>query len=192
MKIKIIENYPNYAVTTDGDIYNLCTGKKLKPIKRNGYLEVGLYAEKKEKIFKIHRLVANAFLPNKKALPCVNHKDENKENNNVDNLEWCTYLYNNTYGNSKPINNLKNGAPKLRKKVYMFSRNGSFIAEFCSVRDAGRRTGINQSNITKCCNGKVKSAGGYYWSYLLEVKGQDRRKEKLKEQYKGYADLFGL
>ena len=165
--MKTIKGFSNYAVSADGNVYNVKTNKKLKPIKRNGYLHVGLYVEGKEKIFSIHRLVAMAFIPNPNMLTYVNHKDENKANNAVENLEWCTPRYNNHYGKSKPVNNLKNGAVKQRKKVCMFSKDGRLIAEYCSAREADRQTGINQSNITKCCKGKASVAGGYVWAYSM-------------------------
>lgn len=166
--MKIIKGFSNYAVSADGNVYNIETGRKLKPIKRNGYLHVGLYTGEKEKLFSIHRLVADAYLPNEKRLPCVNHKDENKENNSVENLEWCDCKYNNHYGQNKPVNNLLKGHIKLQKGVYMFSKDGRLIAEYCSAREAARQNGINQSNITKCCKKKVGSAGGYIWTYYTE------------------------
>ena len=70
---------------------------KLK-MKSNGYLYVGLHKDGKEKCFHIHRLVAHMFIDNHNCLPQVNHKDENKQNNNIDNLEWCTNEYNQKYG----------------------------------------------------------------------------------------------
>ncbi len=91
--------YPNYEVSNQGKVRNARTGIERKPQKREyGYLQVNLYNDKKQKMFKIHRLVAMAFLPNPDNLPCINHRDETPSNNCVDNLEWCTYQYNNTYG----------------------------------------------------------------------------------------------
>ena len=68
---------------------------------KHGYNEVHLHKDNKTKIYKVHRLVAQAFIKNPNNLPCVNHIDENKTNNNVNNLEWCTYKYNNNYGTKK-------------------------------------------------------------------------------------------
>lgn len=164
-----IKGYPDYCVTDKGEVYSLKTAKMLKPTKRGRYLSVGLYNDGEEELFTIHRLVAEAFLPNEKGLPCVNHKDENKMNNCVDNLEWCTYKYNNHYGKNKPVNNLKNGSVKNRKGVCMFSKDGRLIAEYCSAREAARQTDLNQSNITKCCKGKHKTAGGYIWVYQKDI-----------------------
>lgn len=101
---KDIQGYDGlYQVSNIGRVKSLNysrTGKEkiLKPCKANGYLQVYLYKEGKSKMYKIHRLVAMAFIPNPDNLPCVNHIDEDKSNNCEDNLEWCTVAYNNTYG----------------------------------------------------------------------------------------------
>lgn len=93
--------------------YNFSTrsykGKNIKPQIKNNYFQVGLGKDGKIKWFMVHRLVANAFLKNQYNLPCVNHKDENKTNNKVDNLEWCTQSYNINYGsrNEKVAEKLK-------------------------------------------------------------------------------------
>lgn len=163
--MKIIDDFPDYGITENGDVYRLNTMHKLKQVKRWGYSEVHLFKNGKGKNVKVHRLVAKAFIPNPYELPCVNHKDENRSNNNVENLEWCSYKYNNYYGNSKPVNNLKLGAIKNSKKVQQFSLQGVLISEYNSVREAMRKTGFNQTNIGKCCNGVYKQAYGFYWKY---------------------------
>ena len=77
----------------------------LKPMITNNYYSVGLSKEGKVKCIRVHRLVAIAFIPNPDNLPCINHKDENKLNNKVENLEWCTITYNNNYnGHNTKIN----------------------------------------------------------------------------------------
>lgn len=96
---KDIKGYEGlYLVSNLGDVYSCLSNKKLKPGSDNGYLKVNLCKNNKVKQFTVHRLVALAFLPNENNYPCVNHKDENPSNNNVNNLEWCTYKYNNNYG----------------------------------------------------------------------------------------------
>ena len=154
-------------------------GKMLKPhIGKFGYKQVILY-NKKPKLFKVHRLVAKLFLPNPNNYPCVNHKDENPSNNKVDNLEWCTYSYNLSYGsktsrelNTKRIQNCKN-APK---KVVQKDLYNNVIREFSSANEASRILNIPNSSIIDCCNQKVrrdskgylytiKSAGGYKFSW---------------------------
>ena len=116
-----------------------------------GYLAVNLYKDGKAKNYKIHRLVAQAFLPNPYNLPEVNHIDEDKYNNCVENLEWCTSQYNIEYSKAKAII----GIDKVT----------GLIVEFPSTKEASRQTGINHGNICACCNGKRNSAGGFYWIY---------------------------
>ena len=134
----------------------------------NGYLAVNLYKEGIMKTYKIHRLVATAFLPNSNNLPCINHKDENKQNNCVDNLEFCSYSYNNTY-NDKAKKASKKIAEKNCKPVYGINKVSGLIIEFKSAKEAGRTLRIDPGSITKCCKGKkYKSAGGFYWHYASE------------------------
>ena len=108
-QVRSLDRYVKYS---NGRIH-LHKGKVLSPVKdKYGYLVVCLYCNEKQKIIKIHRLVAQAFIPNPNNLPEVNHKDEDKTNNSVDNLEWCTAKYNSNYGNrTKNIVNtrVKNG-----------------------------------------------------------------------------------
>lgn len=103
---KPIEGYEDlYEVSNLGNVRTLRDSPKLsrlsvlkpKPLKRGGHLRVQLYKDKKGKDFLIHRLVAQTFIENLNNYPCINHKDSNPQNNNVDNLEWCTYAYNNEY-----------------------------------------------------------------------------------------------
>ena len=116
-----------------------------------GYLFVVLCKDGKDKKCRINRLVAQAFLPNPDNLPEVNHKDEDKKNNCVDNLEWCTSQYNTEYSQGKAVIGI--------------NKVSGLILEFPSAHEASRQTGINQGNISSCCKGKKKSAGGFYWHY---------------------------
>ena len=93
--MKEIEIAPNYAVDVDGKIYNRKTGNALKQrLNRDGYSVVELWKENKKTVYTVHRFVAKAFIPNPDNRPCVNHKDGNKANNKVENLEWVTYSQN--------------------------------------------------------------------------------------------------
>ena len=93
-----VKDYPNYSVNHLGEVFNNKTGRKLKQTVKKGYCLVYLYNVKGRKSFLVHRLVANAFIPNPNNLPEVNHKDENSQNNSAENLEWCSRLYNVHYG----------------------------------------------------------------------------------------------
>lgn len=121
---------------------------------------VSLVKNKTAKYCTVHRLVANAFILNMKKLPFVNHIDENKTNNSVSNLEWCTQKYNNTYGSKL----LKIGD----KKVIQYDLNYNFVKEYKSIHEANRRTGIDYRNISAVCNKKRRKTGGYIWKFKEE------------------------
>ena len=129
------------------------TAIQLKEAKiTNGYLGIRLYNGENVKTFKIHRLVASTFIPNPLNLPQINHIDENKTNNNVENLEWCSAQYNIDYSQSKPVN--------------QYSLDGIYIATYKSIKEASKQTGINQGDISCCCRGKYKTSGGFIWKYV--------------------------
>ena len=132
-----------------------------------GYLFVVLYKDGKDKKCRINRLVAQAFLPNPDNLPEVNHKDENKLNNCVDNLEWCDRSYNVNYGtrNKRSSEKRRNDPNRSKTVVGINNADGSMVI-FPSSCEAERQTGIFQTSIIRCCQGKVNSAGGYFWFYL--------------------------
>lgn len=123
-------------------------------INKYGYLSVRLRKNGLTKAFTIHRLVAIAFIPNPNNYPSINHIDENKLNNTVSNLEWCTVRYNNLYNNRQDKIN-----KKLREtnpnsiSVYQYSKEGILLNKFKSIRDASRITGISRSIIRRSCKG---------------------------------------
>ena len=169
---KDIEGYEGlYQVSNCGRVRSLWLGKEkvLQPVKhKNGYLFVSLG---RKKIISIHRLVAEAFIPNPDNLPQVNHRDENKENNNVDNLEWCDAKYNNNYGtHNKRVSDTQINDQNKSKKVIQFSKTGEFIREWPSTNECGRN-GFNQGHVAACCRGntKLKTYKGYIWKYKKEV-----------------------
>lgn len=151
----------------------------LKPrLNQHGYLHVCLYdGNRNSKDVEIQRLVAQAFISNPNNLPCVNHKDENPQNNKVLNLEWCDYHYNNNYGNhnlklsltrqKKKYKSIaiKNGR-KASKAVAQFDLNGKQLHIFFSQSEAARETNSMQDGISRCCNGKCKSHNGYLWKLV--------------------------
>lgn len=133
----------------------------LKPLKlTKGYLGVVLYdKDSKGKTYKIHRLVAQAFIPNPNNLPQVNHIDGNKENNNVNNLEWCNQKENMQH--SYKIGLRRN----IVKSINQYDKNGNFIKKWDSIMQAERCLKISNTSISACCLGKKKSAGGYIWKF---------------------------
>lgn len=151
-----------YQVSNLGNVKSLGNNKNkkekiLKPSKNIwGYLQVWLIKDGRRYAKTVHRLVAEAFIPNPDNLPEINHKSEDKTDNSVKNLEWCTHEYNMNYGNRN-----KKIAKKLSKPVICIE-TGIF---FSSTMDAERKTGINSGNISNCCLGRQKHAGGYSWKY---------------------------
>lgn len=115
----------------------------------------------------VHRLVAEAFIPNPNNLDTVNHKDEVKTNNVASNLEWLSRTDNNNYGTrNKRIAEAQINDPKKSKPVQMLDKTtGELLATFPSQSEASRVTGVAFQNISSCCNGKLKSTGGYVWRY---------------------------
>lgn len=132
------------------------------------YKIVTLYKNKIPKSFSVHRLVAIAFIPNPKRLPCVNHIDENRQNNDVSNLEWVTYEENTNHGTC-----IQRRAKKFSKKVYQYDINKNLINTYPSCAECERKTGFNSSKISACCNGKRKTHKGYIWSYT-ELKREQK------------------
>ena len=125
-----------------------------------GYYSVTLYKENKEKHkYLVHRLVAMAFIPNPKNLPYINHIDENKTNNNVNNLEWCDALYNNNYGTA-----IIRKIDTVSRPVNQFTLNRKHIASYKSSKIASELLGINRANIQQACHNHTVS-GGYFWEY---------------------------
>lgn len=129
---------------------------------RQGYPNLCLCKDLNHHFFDVHRLVAQAFILNPQSLPCINHKDETRDNNHVDNLEWCTQQYNINYGTAN-----QRRAETLSIPVVQKTKSGETVNIHKSARQAERDTGINQSNITKCVSGEYKSAGGYCWERVV-------------------------
>ena len=125
---------------------------------KDGYIEYGLYdnENKKNRYFRAHRLVAEAFIPNPKNLPLINHKDEVRDNNNVSNLEWCTPEYNARYS--------------LSRSVLQIDINGNIVKEWESATEASK-CGFDRSTIRKCCRGvkHFNSHKGFIWKYKENV-----------------------
>lgn len=168
---KQIKDYEGlYEISSCGRVRNR-KGMILKPsITRTGYPHISL-SKNGIKTFNVHRLVAEAFVPNPNNLPIINHKDENRENNTIENLEWCTYSYNASYGDAPIKNSIS------MQKHFARENNPNRVKVECvetgeifnSIIDASEKYGIDQSSITKVCKNKPKrkTAGGFRWRYVL-------------------------
>ena len=176
--IEIWKDIPNYdglyQVSNLGVVKSLtyCNQygriKKEKLLKQNiiksGYCVVSI-TNKKRKTMPIHRLVAQTFITNPNNLPQVNHKDGNKQNNRVDNLEWCTNEYNMQHAKQNGLLEKR----KLKIKVKQYDLNDKMIKQWLSAKDVWEELKINNSHITECCKGKRKTAGGYIWRYANDT-----------------------
>lgn len=168
--------YEGYEVSNLGRVksykYDKINGKIMKPYKNTkGYLQIDLQLDGRKREnrvhLSVHRLVAIAFIPNPDNLPQVNHKDEDKTNNCVDNLEWCTNDYNAHYGT-----HIERVAEKIRMPIYSVDKQGN-IEHFSGVREAdrivsGKEYGIS-APISMCLNGKRKTAYGRQWFREIEI-----------------------
>lgn len=158
IKQKKIPDFPRYEVTSDGDVFN-SKGDKLKPEKtRNGYLRVSLSNKFiKHKHFSIHRLVAEAFIPNPDNLTQVDHKNEIKTDNQVENLRWST-----------PLDNLNHSGIIDKASIAKFTKVHCITTNkvYNSVKEAAEELGLHHSNIVACCNGRRHKCGGMEWEYI--------------------------
>lgn len=147
-------------------------------VEKLGYVRVGLYKNCKIKHFLLHRLIAEAFIPNPYNKPYIDHIDGNPKNNNIDNLRWCTHKenMNNPIAEKRTSDSLKghNTSEETKKKIgkshsisiYQIDKtNGCIIREWSSMTDVERELGIDHRKICNCCKGKRKSTGGYIWRY---------------------------
>ena len=110
--------------------------------------------------FLVHRLVAQAFIPNPDNLPCVNHKNRIRTDNRCENLEFCTVAYNNKYSDV---------CGRGRKPVIKYTKEGVFVEEFESTQEASRQTGLSQGNIYSCCVGRRNHTGGFIFKFKEDI-----------------------
>ena len=147
-----------------------------------GYKQLVLCKNGKPRTYMIHRLIAKTFLTNDNNLKEINHKDENKLNNCLENLEYCDRIYNQNYGTAI-IRMVKNHnykesiiksaahrdynliAQKTRKKILQLDLNDNIIKEWDGIRVASKQLSLSVSNISKCCNNKAKTCGNYRWKF---------------------------
>ena len=168
-----VRSLDRYIVNKKGERKHF-TEKYLAQVSRRDYLGVTLSKNNKSKMFSTHILVAETFIPNPENKPEINHIDGNKQNNKVDNLEWCTRSENELHayknGLANPSDRQKQAAKKYAKenyskKVVQYSLNGEFIKEWNSMHDVWRELGIRPSYICRCCKGLRRQTCGYIWKY---------------------------
>ena len=155
---KIIEDYPNYKVSTSGKVKSYISGKILKAgSTKKGYKIVSLY----NKSYYVHRLVAKMFIPNPENKTDVNHKNFNTGDNRLINLEWCTRSE-----NMKHLINNSNWRPNVNKiGVIQLDLNNNEINTFTSIKEASRLTNSNGSHIVSVCKGRLKTTNSFKWKY---------------------------
>jgi hypothetical protein len=157
-----ISNFGNVKSTR---IYKNGSRKELylKFTDNKGYKYVHLCKNGEYKQIAVHRLVAKHFISNPNNLPQINHKDYNRSNNKADNLEWCTHEYNILYSKD----NITNANKQLHtRNIYQYDNKGNLVKTWNLLMDIFRELKLNQRQISDCCNGKVKTCGGYVWSYI--------------------------
>ena len=153
--MKDIRNYENmYAITDDGRVWSYKTNKFLTPWLNRGYLQVSLCNNGIKKKFSIHRLVAEAYIPNPDNKPQVDHKDGDRTNNTVENLEWATAEENDNYGNRNKSIARANATPVRCIELDRI---------FESISAAARELNLATSNICKCLKKQRHTTGGYHW-----------------------------
>ena len=132
----------------------------------NGYCCVSLIKPDNKRLYrKVHVLVAKAFCKNPNNEKCINHKDENKENNIFLNLEYCSYLYNLQYNNGSLRRGVTRRLNHPAKKVIMYNLQMELEKDFCSCEEASSYVGCQPSRINECCNGKRKTAKGHIFRW---------------------------
>lgn len=171
-KWKEIKGYEGkYEVSDKGNIrsinyHRMGFTKLLTPrLAHTGYYRIGLSKGCQKKTFNVHRLVAEAFLDNPNGYPSINHKDEDKTNNNVDNLEFCSVAYNNNYGtHNEKIGNAHRNRKDQSKPIIAKDSDGNEIY-FPSIKEAERILGVDHSGVCKVLKGKYERMYGYEWRY---------------------------
>ena len=130
----------------------------MKVCNKDGYNIVNLWKNKKKKTIKVHRLVAEAFIPNLDNKPYINHKNAIRNDNTIQNLEWCTQKEN-------ILHAYKIGS-RQTKRIQQYDLKNDLIRNWSSIKDASQKLKISNGHICSCCKGKRKSAGGFIWKYI--------------------------
>ena len=173
-----VKSLDRYVKDTKRNCFNFVKGRIMSPSSadKKHYMEVNLSKNNKVTHYLVHRLVAQAFIPNPNNLPQVNHKDENRENNRADNLEWCTAEYNTNYGTRALRQGISSG-----KTVYQYNKYGVLENTYYSASYASKEIGVKSTSIHACCVGKIVTVKGCVWSYKpLSV---EEVREKIDNKY---------
>ena len=165
IEFRAIPGFNDYMASSDGKIRCKNGKRDLTPwINKTGYMTVSLKTKNgKFKRVYVHRLVAQAFIPNPNNYPEVNHKDENKLNNSILNLEWCDKKYNRNYG----TRNIR-AANSRSKNVTCLSKDLTNVKTYRNIIDASNDTGICRQELYTICQGKKAATGKFYWWYTDE------------------------
>lgn len=172
---KAVKGYEGlYEVSDEGRVRSVARGNRvLRPQeRRHGYLAVCLYGRGGNtngfRQISVHRLVAEAFLENPNGYTDVNHKDENKQNNRLDNLEWCDHKYNTNYGNAQEKRASKVRNNSRSRAIAQYDLNGNLLKIYPSLGEVFRQTGFSQSNIWNFASGKTNNRHqyGYVWKFV--------------------------
>lgn len=157
-RVKVLDRYVNSGIKNNNKVKR--KSRILKQHNKQGYFEVTLIANNKRKYYKVHRLVAQAFIPNPNNYQQVNHKDENKLNNCVDNLEWCDAKYNCNYGlrNDKIHKNTRS----THIRINQYDLSGNFIRTYNSYNEASRIIGKSPVTIRRYCS-NITHDKNYIW-----------------------------
>ena len=181
---KDIKGYEGvYEISNNGIIRRVIDhAPKKQHLDNVGYYAVSLWKDGVGKLIRVHRLLAEAFIPNPLNLPCINHKDENRANNSLDNLEWCTKAYNNTYGGK--IDRMRS---KKKKSILQKDRKGNVVKEWDSIKSAAATLGINETQISRYARGVIRGLyNGFYWEYKIPQVYKERKGKRI-----GKFDLDG-
>lgn len=157
-----VKEYSNYEVNQFGEIRHKTRKKVLKPRSNNGgYQYVNFKINGKNINFAVHRIVANAFIPNPNGYTEINHKDYDRTNNCVDNLEWVSSSQNKQHAYLKDENKNSRG-----KAVVQRSKDGVYIKTFETISKAAKEMNCSVSAISNCCLGRTKTSQGFLWSFV--------------------------
>lgn len=171
---KTIEQHPNYEISESGLVRNKNTGNVIKPrVNPSGYLDIHIDGMR----IVVHRLVAQTYIPNPDNLPCINHKDENKLNNCIDNLEWCTVAYNNSYGVRQERCDYRRG------KAIIALKDGQYHKRYDSIVQAARDLGTNPASISGVLRGLHRTHRGYEFIYETGMTNKEAAEETRKPKH---------